>query len=57
MKILLAIAGGILILATIIGSITTLAVSGKKMYTKSDKLRYNRRKREYKKTKFKSKKF
>ena len=56
-KILLAIAGGILILATIIGSITTLAVSGKKMYTKSDKLRYNRRKREYKKTKFKSKKF
>ncbi|WP_022767950.1 D-alanyl-D-alanine carboxypeptidase family protein [Butyrivibrio sp. NC2007] len=56
-KILLAIAGGILILATIIGSITTLAVSGKKIYTKSDKLRYNRRKREYKKTKFKSKKF
>ena len=56
-KILLAIAGAILILATIIGSITTLAVSGKKMYTKSDKLRYNRRKREYKKTKFKSKKF
>lgn len=56
-KILLAIAGAILVLATIIGSITTLAVSGKKMYTKSDKLRYNRRKREYKKTKFKSKKF
>jgi D-alanyl-D-alanine carboxypeptidase/D-alanyl-D-alanine carboxypeptidase (penicillin-binding protein 5/6) len=56
-KILLVIAGAILILATIIGSITTLAVSGKKMYTKSDKLRYNRRKREYKKTRFKSKKF
>lgn len=57
LRILLAIAAAIFILATIIGSISTVAVSGKKIYSKSDKVRYNRRKREYKKTKFKSKKF
>ena len=56
-RILIAIAASLLFLATLIGYISTMAVSGKKIYSKSDKVRYNRRKREFKRTKFKSKKF
>ena len=56
-KILVAIAAAILLLAAMIGSITAVAGSGKNIYSRSDKLRYNRRKKEFKRTKFKSKKF
>ncbi len=47
----------ILVLATLLGSITPSSHSGRKTGGRSDRMRYNRRKREFKRTKLKSGKF
>ena len=55
-KFLIFIAGIFVILATIIASIFSYIYSNRKLSTRSDRIRYNRRKKEYKRTKFNSKK-
>ncbi len=52
-KYLLIIAAAIVVIMTIVGSISTKSGPSRKYYSKSDKIRYKRRKREFKKSKFK----
>ena len=56
-KILVIIAVAILVLVSLICYIASLVVIGRKTTSRSDRIRYNRRKRDFNKKKFKSGKF
>ena len=56
-KILIIIALSLLFILALTGSIISRAVNGRKHSSRSDRVRYNRRKREFKSKKFRSDKF
>ena len=54
-KILFAIAAALVLIMTICGSISTKNIHTRKVVSKSDRIRYNRRKREFRKSNRKNK--
>ncbi|MCR5669521.1 MAG: D-alanyl-D-alanine carboxypeptidase [Butyrivibrio sp.] len=56
-KHIFIIAGIFVVVTTLVGSLIVRLISGRKHSSRSDRVRYNRRKREFKRTKFRSKKF
>jgi len=56
-KILIIIAAALIGLISLIGYITSLIITGRRTSSRSDRLRYNRRKRDFNRGKFKSGKF